>query len=111
MPADDLLEDARHLAARGDAEKRKSCMRRAISTAYDAVFHLLVEDFVEHREFQDQRARIGRMFNHQKMRDAAFTPKDKKNPTAIEIVLIDVKQRSGSFREIAIGPTTIWDGI
>ena len=37
--ADDLLEDARHLAAKGDAENRDSCRRRAISTAYYAVFH------------------------------------------------------------------------
>lgn len=58
MLADDLLEDARHLAAKGDAEKRRSCMRRAISTAYSAVFHLLVEDFVEHWEFEDQRAQL-----------------------------------------------------
>jgi len=88
--ADDLLEDARHLAAKGDVEKRKSCMRRAISTAYYAVFHLLVEDFVEHWEFEDQRARLGRMFNHNQMRDAAFTPKDKKNPMPVETELINV---------------------
>ncbi|HEX5432124.1 MAG TPA: hypothetical protein VFW83_09170 [Bryobacteraceae bacterium] len=50
MLADDLLEDARALAARGEAEKRSSCMRRAISTAYYGIFHLLVEDFVEHWE-------------------------------------------------------------
>jgi hypothetical protein len=56
MLSDDLLEDARHLAAKGIAETRPSCMRRAISTAYYAVFHLLIEDFVEHWEFEDQRA-------------------------------------------------------
>ena len=44
MLADDLLEDARHLAAKGDAEKRISCVRRAVSTAYYAIFHLLIED-------------------------------------------------------------------
>jgi hypothetical protein len=38
MLADDLLVDARHLAAKGDAEKRTSRMRRAVSTAYYAVF-------------------------------------------------------------------------
>ena len=43
-------------------------MRRAISTAYYAAFHLFVEDFVEHWEFEDQRARLGRMFNHGPMR-------------------------------------------
>src|SRR5258708_5809599 len=97
MLADDLLEDARHLGAKGDAERRESCMRRAISTAYYAVFHLLVEDFVEHWEFEDQRARLARMFNHQKMRDAAFTPRDKKKPTPVETGLIDVIR---AFRQL-----------
>jgi hypothetical protein len=99
MLADDLLEDARHLAARGDTEQRPSCLRRAISTAYYAVFHLLIEDFVEHWEFEDQRARLARMFNHQKMRDAAFTPIDKKNPTQVETYLIDVIRAFGQLQK------------
>lgn len=88
--ADDLLRDAHDLAARGDTEQRKSYIRRAISTAYYAVFHLFVEDFVEHWEFEDQRARLGRMFNHRTMRNAAFAPKDKRNPTPLEKDLVDV---------------------
>jgi len=88
--ADELLEDAHHLADKGVADQRQSHMRRAISTAYYAVFHLFVEDFVEHWEFPDQRARLGRMFNHGPMRNAAFTPKDKRNPTQLEQGLIDV---------------------
>jgi hypothetical protein len=91
MLSDELLEDARHLAARGRAEKRNSCMRRAISTAYYAVFHLLVEDFVANWAFEDQRARLGRMFNHQKMRDAVLTPKNKTNPTPVETELMYIK--------------------
>jgi hypothetical protein len=98
MLADDLLEDARHLAAKGNAEHRASCMRRAVSTAYYAVFHLLVEDFVEHWEFVDQRPRLARMFNHQKMRDAPFAPKDKRNPTAAEMALMDVVRAFGQLQ-------------
>jgi len=41
---------------------------------------LLVEDFVEHWEFEDQRARLAQMFNHQKMRDAAFRARTRKIP-------------------------------
>ena len=98
MLANDLLEDARHLAVKGIEEKRKSCMRRAISTAYYAVFHLLVEDFVANWAFEDQRARLARMFNHQKMRDASFTPKDKKNPTSVEIELTNVITAFGQLQ-------------
>jgi hypothetical protein len=95
--SDDLLDDARHLALKGAAEKRASCMRRAISTAYYAVFHLLVEDFVEHWEFEDQRARLARMFTHQKMKDASFKVKDKGSPTSVETALIDV---IGAFAQL-----------
>ena len=87
--ADELLDDARYLADKGIADQRRSHMRRAISTAYYAVFHLFVEDFVEHWEFPDQRARLGRMFNHGPMR-TSFTAKDKKNPTQLEKELIEV---------------------
>jgi hypothetical protein len=88
--ADELLEDAHHLADKGVEDQRQSYMRRAISTAYYAVFHLFVEDFIEHWEFPDQRARLGRMFNHGPMRNAAFTPKVKKHPIPLEQELIDV---------------------
>jgi len=95
--ADELLEDARHLAAKGVAEKRASCMRRAVSTAYYAVFHLLVDDFVGHWPFGDQRARLARMFDHKKMRDAAFTPVNEKNPTSSEASLVNIKT---AFRQL-----------
>jgi hypothetical protein len=72
-------------------------MRRAVSTAYYAVFHLLVEDFVGNWPFADQRARLARMFDHRKMREAAFTPNDKGNPTPIEAALVDVKT---AFRQL-----------
>jgi hypothetical protein len=73
-------------------------MRRAISTAYYAVFYLLVEDFVAHWEFYDQRARLARMLNHQKMRDARFAPRDKRNPTPVETVLTDVVTAFGQLQ-------------
>jgi uncharacterized protein (UPF0332 family) len=87
--ANELLEDARFLAAKGITDQRQTLMRRSISTAYYAAFHLFVEDFVEHWEFPDQRARLGRMFGHGKM-SAGFTPKDKRNPTPVEQALQDV---------------------
>ena len=37
------------------------------------------------------------MFDHKKMRDAAFTPKDEKNPTTIEAALVEVKT---AFRQL-----------
>jgi uncharacterized protein (UPF0332 family) len=96
---DDLLDDARHLALKGSSEKRPSCMRRAISTAYYAVFHMIVEDFVEHWPFTDQRARLGRIFTHQKMRDTPVKFKDPKTPAAVETDLKDVIRALGQLQK------------
>jgi hypothetical protein len=92
MLADDLLEDGRHLAGKAKAEDRASSRRRAVSTAHYAVFHLLIEDFIEHWEFEDQRARLARMFDHQKMGKAGFSPKDEKNLTQVEAGLMSIIQ-------------------
>jgi hypothetical protein len=74
--ADELLQDAREMETAGNVERRPSYMRRSISTAYYAVFRLFVEDFVEYWEFEDQRARLGRMFNHGPMRNTVYSPRD-----------------------------------
>jgi hypothetical protein len=76
--AEKLLEDAHFLADKGMSGNRPTLLRRAISTAYHAAFHLFVEDFVEHGELEDQRARLGRMFNHGPMRNAAYAPQKQE---------------------------------
>jgi hypothetical protein len=87
--AEELLEDAGFLADKAITDQRQTLMRRSISTAYYAAFHLFIEDFVEHWEFPDQRARLGRMFGRGKM-SSGFTPRDKRNPTPSEQSLQDV---------------------
>ena len=65
--ADDLLRDAHHLVGRGGRNPKQSSLRRGVSTAYYALFHLLISDFVLNWKTKDQRARLGRMFDHRKM--------------------------------------------
>ena len=98
MLADDLLDDARHLAAKGATEQRMSCLRRSISTAYYAVFHLLIADFVEHWEYEDQRGRLARMFSHRNMR-RPWRVKDKSKSTPVESKLIDVVNAFSQLQE------------
>jgi uncharacterized protein (UPF0332 family) len=85
--ADDLLRDAHHLAHRGGKNPKQSSLRRAVSTAYYAAFHLLIADFVANWALPDQRARLGRMFEHRRMSGAVFNFSDKKNPTQTETEL------------------------
>jgi uncharacterized protein (UPF0332 family) len=88
--ADDLLRDSRHLAARGGKHPRQSSLRRAVSTAYYAAFHLLVADFVANYRVPEQRARLGRMFEHRRMSGAVFRVADRQKPTPIESEIGDL---------------------
>jgi hypothetical protein len=85
--ADDLLKDAYHLAGRGGKSPKQSSLHRAVSTAYYAAFHLLIADFVANWPQPDQRARLGRMFEHRRMSGAVYNFRDKKNPTSTETEL------------------------
>jgi hypothetical protein len=81
---DDLLKDAYASARRGGTSPRQSALRRAVSTGYYAAFHLFIEDFVANWPVPEQRARLGRMFEHRRMSGAPFTFGDKKKPTPVE---------------------------
>lgn len=97
--ADDLLRDAHHLAGRGGRNPKQSSLRRAVSTAYYALFHLLIADFVSNWRVADQRARLGRMFEHRRMSGAVLKLQDKKNPTAVEAELQEVIDAFSQLQE------------
>lgn len=97
--ADDLLEDAALLARRGGKTPRQSTLRRSVSTAYYALFHLLIADFVSNWKVEHQRARLGRMFEHRKMSQAVFKVSDKNRPTAIEADMLKVIQVFAQLQE------------
>ena len=61
-----------------------------------AYFRITISE-VANWPFADQRARLARMFDHRKMRDAAFAANDKRNPTPSEAALVDVKT---AFRQL-----------
>jgi uncharacterized protein (UPF0332 family) len=95
--ADDLFRDAHHLAKRGGKHPKQSSLRRAVSTAYYAAFHLLVADFVANWRIPDQRARLGRMFEHRRMSGAVLEIGNKHSPTPIEA---DIKSLIAKFTEL-----------
>src|SRR5579863_4007092 len=69
MPfADDLLEQARHLANREPKRPRQASLRRAVSAAYYALFHLLTTETAKNWKRASDRARIARIFDHAQMR-------------------------------------------
>ncbi|BDC48318.1 hypothetical protein F183_A06340 [Bryobacterales bacterium F-183] len=96
--ASELLADARELAQTSIEASRESLMRRAVSTAYYAAFHLFVEEFVSQWPIPDQRPRLGRMFDHRKMRDAVLVVHDSRNPDAVEADLLLIKTAFGQLQ-------------
>jgi uncharacterized protein (UPF0332 family) len=72
MPfADDLLEQAQHLANRERKRPRQASLRRAVSTAYYALFHLLISEATLNWKRADQRHLLARFFEHGKMKSAS----------------------------------------
>ena len=71
MPfSDDLLEQAKHLANRERRKPRQASLRRSVSTAYYALFHLLISDATLNWRRPEQRSLLARMFEHGKMKSA-----------------------------------------
>jgi len=66
----DLLEQARHLANREKKKPRQASLRRAVSTAYYALFHLLIHEATLNWKRVGQRALLARFFEHGKMKKA-----------------------------------------
>jgi uncharacterized protein (UPF0332 family) len=71
--AADLLEQARHLVRREPRRPRQASLRRGISTAYYALFHLLIEESAAMLvKDDDLRSLVGRAFAHNEMKQASL---------------------------------------
>jgi uncharacterized protein (UPF0332 family) len=69
--ADDLLELAQQLADLEPVNPRQACLRRAVSTAYYALFHLLIFEATLNWGRPELRSELGRVFGHGKMKSAS----------------------------------------
>src|SRR3984885_79457 len=69
--ADDLLEQAKHLANREPKRPRQASLRRAVSTAYYSLFHLLISASISNWKNPIHRPQIARGFEHSAMKVAS----------------------------------------
>lgn len=65
--ADELLEQAFHLLNKDGSTPQQASLRRAVSTAYYALFHLLVDEAVANWGIEHQRSTLARTFAHSSM--------------------------------------------
>lgn len=70
--AQDMLDQADHLVALESRRPKQASLRRAISAAYYALFHLLVEEAASNLAADhDLRLLVARAFEHGEMKKAA----------------------------------------
>ena len=65
---EDLLQQAYDLAYKEQTDPKQASLRRAVSTAYYALFHLLVDEAVSKWAVERQRSILARTFEHNKMK-------------------------------------------
>jgi len=68
---DDLLRQAIQLVHKEPKNPKQASLRRAVSTAYYAVFHLLISEAVSNWSRVNLRAALGRAFDHGAMKAAS----------------------------------------
>jgi hypothetical protein len=109
MPfADDLLEQSLHLANREPKRPRQASLRRAISTAYYALFRLLTAASVSNWKNVRQRAALARAFEHSRMKNACSRTESKrvpdpKDPSVRHSFPAPCRARAG-FGVVLLGP-------
>jgi uncharacterized protein (UPF0332 family) len=75
----DLLEQARHLANREPKRPKQASLRRAVSTAYYAIFHLLSIETAKNWKRPAERSTVARMLNHDAMAKVCTIKRDDLN--------------------------------
>jgi uncharacterized protein (UPF0332 family) len=73
----DLLEQAHHLANREPKRPKQASLRRAVSTAYYALFHLLSTETSKNWRRPDERSTVARMFEHGSMARVCTIKRDE----------------------------------
>lgn len=89
---DDLLEQALHLAKRDRKRPKQASLRRAVSTAYYALFHLLVSDGVSYWKIERQRPAFARSFEHRKMKGVCKAKYVNPDLQAIADAFVELQQ-------------------
>jgi len=54
-----------------DSDSNEANVRRSVSSAYYALFHLLVRDAILNWKHADHRSRLAHTFDHKRMKDAS----------------------------------------
>jgi len=98
--AEDLLEQAYHLAKREKTKPKQASLRRAVSTSYYALFHLLVGEVVSNWKRPYQRPKLARIFEHGPMRKASQQLANRKFVGEPGSAAANLKSVASAFDEL-----------
>lgn len=91
-----LLAQAEFLIRNSDSNEAN--VRRAVSTAYYALFHLLIRDSVANWKHDEDRARLARTFDHRRMRDASAAILKEIGRVETQTASVDDPESASRFR-------------
>ena len=99
--AEDLLKQAMLLARKERKNPSQASLRRAVSTAYYALFHLLIQETSANWSRIDTRDFLARAFDHKNMRDASTRAEnDIYDPAVSPEAVSKVRAVARTFRQL-----------
>lgn len=115
---DDLLRQAIQLVHKEPKNPKQASLRRAVSTAYYALFHLLISESVSNWNRANLRTALGRAFDHNIMKAASnrildtrqfpFTLEDPRAVIALKTVAKAFAQLQEKRHTADYDNTTFW---
>jgi hypothetical protein len=117
--ADDLLKQAFLLLNKEPKTPTQASLRRSVSTAYHALFHLLIQDASANWSRADTRDYLARAFDHCTMKDASTRAENRDyDPAVPPQVVSKLRSVARAFRELQFqrhladySNATKWDRI
>lgn len=99
--AEDLLKQAFLLVHKERKKPLQASLRRSVSTAYYALFHLLIQDACANWRRRDTRDHLARAFDHGTMKDASTRAENATYDPSVSRQVVDkLRAVARAFREL-----------
>lgn len=117
--AEDLLKQAFLLLNKESKKPTQASLRRSVSTAYYALFHLLIQEASSNWSRPDTRDYLARAFEHKTMKDASTRAENAKYDASVPPQVVSrLRSVARAFRELQLqrhladySNATKWDRI
>lgn len=99
--AEDLLKQAFLLLNKESKNPTQASLRRSVSTAYYALFHLLIQEASSNWSRTDTRDYLARAFDHKTMKEASTRAENARyDPSVPPHVVSKLRSVARTFREL-----------